>query len=311
MRTAPLLFQRTFYTLRCAKCYTTAPAQWRPLSILPDSSLPTFRTHAFEPSKPFLFPKGAFEHIPGTTRWFAEHSDQPGLQILNQEYLQQYGDTMLPIEYTTMQDAAAAIETNAEVIRGQPSFQRGLAPLSLFLSWVALATNTPTAPASSRLYIAQAPLSALPAALHNDFPIPDFVTQAGKGDIYDSSLWLGVAPTYTPLHRDPNPNLFVQLAGRKSVRLLDPSSGEAIFGRVRKAVGGCGDVKGAFRGEEMMNGKEREMLEDIIWGEGKFEELGLEAEVESGDGLFIPQGWWHSIKGIGNCVTGSVNWWFR
>ena len=120
-----------------------------------------------------------------------------------------------------------------------------------------------------------------------------------------------MAPTYTPLHRDPNPNLFVQLAGRKVVRLLSPSTGQAVFGHIKKIVGGREDEKGAFRGEEMMGGKERGVLEEVIWEKGKIEECGLEAEVESGDGLFIPKGWWHSIKGIGGGVTASANWWFR
>ena len=135
--------------------------------------------------------------------------------------------------------------------------------------------------------------------------------QAGKGDIYDSSLWLGVAPTYTPLHRDPNPNLFVQLAGRKTVRLLAPDTGEGVYERVKRAVGGQGDGKGVIRGEEMMKGKEREVLEDLVWGKRDVGEDGWEAVVEGGDGVFIPQGWWHSLKGPGEGVTGSVNWWFR
>jgi len=34
-------------------------------------------------------------------------------------------------------------------------------------------------------------------------------------------------------------------------------------------------------------------------------------EVSPGDALFIPKGWWHSIKSVGIGVTASVNWWFR
>ena len=123
-----------------------------------------------------------------------------------------------------------------------------------------------------------------------------------------------MAPTYTPLHRDPNPNLFVQLAGSKRVRLLEPAAGDAIYERVKLEVGQEGkEGSKAFRGEEMMKGKESEVLEKAVWfGEqGDGVEGGFETEVRAGDGLFIPQGWWHSIKGIGKGVTGSVNWWFR
>lgn len=166
--------------------------------------------------------------------------------------------------------------------------------------------------------------------MRDDVPTPDLVLRAGKGDVYDSSIWLGRAPTYTPLHRDPNPNLFVQLAGRKVVRILRPRDGDAVFARVQERIGGSASA--TMRGEEMMRGAEKRALEEEVWGEGLDEEgamQGFEAEVARGDGLFIPKGWWHSIKGVGEGMTGSVrgigcftlafvsniglqvNWWFR
>jgi len=68
-----------------------------------------------------------------------------------------------------------------------------------------------------------------------------------------------------------------------------------------------------MRGEEMMQGRERSVLEEVVWGEadGEAGEEGMEAELEAGDGMFVPLGWWHSIRGIGQGVTASVNWWFR
>lgn len=141
--------------------------------------------------------------------------------------------------------------------------------------------------------------------------MPDIVTKAGKGDIYSSSIWLGHAPTYTPLHRDPNPNLFVQLAGRKRVRMYKPQIGLSIFNAVQESIGGV--AKASMRGEEMMEGAEREALEDQVWKEdGAHAGECWEAEVGSGDGLFIPKGWWHSIRSAaGDGMIGSVNWWFR
>jgi len=146
--------------------------------------------------------------------------------------------------------------------------------------------------------------------MQNDLPTPDIVLHAGKGDVYASSIWLGQAPTYTPLHRDPNPNLFVQLAGVKQIRLFKPEIGRAIFAKVQERIGGRASA--TMRGEEMMQGMEREALEKEVWaGEGEFRAGAWEAEVESGDALFIPKGWWHSVKGVGEGMTGSVNWWFR
>jgi hypothetical protein len=133
---------------------------------------------------------------------------------------------------------------------------------------------------------------------------------AGRGDIYDTNLWIGLAPTYTPLHRDPNPNLFVQLAGTKIVRLFEPVVGADIFKRVQKEAGA--NASAVFRGDEMMKGQERELLENEVWGDKPCENtanraVGYEVQLGRGDGLFIPNGWWHSIKGVGEGITGSAS----
>lgn len=162
------------------------------------------------------------------------------------------------------------------------------------------------------IYLAQASLSDLPSSLLEDLPTPEIVLKAGKGDVYDTSIWLGQAPTYTPLHRDPNPNLFVQLAGRKQIRLFKPDLGNAIFHHVQASIGGAANA--TMRGAEMMEGAERLALEQAVWephSDAFWTAEGLQCEVGPGDGLFIPKGWWHSIKGIGQGMIGSVNWWFR
>ncbi|KUJ20339.1 Clavaminate synthase-like protein, partial [Mollisia scopiformis] len=158
------------------------------------------------------------------------------------------------------------------------------------------------------LYIAQAQLADLPLALQADLPTPRLVTEAGKGDIYDANLWMGIPPTYTPLHKDPNPNLFVQLASRKRVRLFSPRIGMEIFRAVQMRIGRSGE--GSLRGDEMMEGPERGELERAVWGEGGGDG-GFEGLVEAGDALFIPRGWWHSVKSEAEGVNASVNWWFR
>ena len=72
----------------------------------------------------------------------------------------------------------------------------------------------------------------------------------------------------------------------------------------------------------MMHGAERERLESAIWGTDEAtagEELmeskgadgdelnGWEGELEAGDALFIPMGWWHAVHGVGRGVTASVS----
>lgn len=71
--------------------------------------------------------------------------------------------------------------------------------------------------------------------------------------------------------------------------------------------------------EEMMAGKGRAALDAVVWDglainddeKAKDRVVGYEAVLDAGDGIFIPKGWWHGIKGVGHGIVGSVNWWFR
>lgn len=279
-----------------------------------------FRQLAFVPEKPLLItsPGGdyTFKTFPAATKWFVqakEAASQPRqyssierLQ-LNHSYLDQFNDTILP--YELIKPASQQLKTanptlnymlNALIADSDPdaTFHRFSAPLELFL----LAQES-----ISQLYIAQAQIFDLPKELREDLPTPNIVKQAGKGDIYDTNIWLGCPPTYTPLHKDPNPNLFVQLASRKEVRIFEPSTGREIFVQVQRQLGRNG--RESMRGAEMMEGKERELLDEAVWG--KDAKGGYTALVQPMDALFIPKGWWHSIKSVGDDVNASVNWWFR
>ncbi|KAF2207507.1 hypothetical protein CERZMDRAFT_23661, partial [Cercospora zeae-maydis SCOH1-5] len=262
-----------------------------PIPVLSDTTLETFRREAFEPGKPALFPRKHFEALPAVHRWFEKAKN--GRVALDIAYLSKFGATIVPLEITN----------NGQFVRVEQS-------LSFYLECVkASTTSTATIP-TARVYLAQASLADFPKALRDDVPTPDAVLHAGKGDVYGSSLWIGQAPTYTPLHRDPNPNVFVQLAGKKRIRCFAPHIGHAIFARVQEQIGGS--AVATMRGEEMMEGDEKEALEKEVWqSEGSHMEHCFEAEVDSGDGLYIPKGYWHSVKGEGNGIVGSVNWWFR
>jgi hypothetical protein len=281
----------------------------RPVPTLPDDTLETFRQHAFEPALPALLPRGCQSHIPAVTKWFlpADHGTTSKAQ-LNRPYLSKSGNSLVPLEITNNGDFIRIENTMRFflefVYASDSSFKLTSEPDPFYLD--SSAHEVP----SATIYIAQASLPDLPKRMRDDLPTPELVLTAGKGDVYDSSIWLGQAPTYTPLHKDPNPNLFVQLAGRKCVRLYAPKAGNRIFSEVQEMIGGSGTA--SMRGEEMMQGEERRVLEKVVWGDERDEgPEGWEAELESGDALFIPKGWWHSVKGLGEGINGSVNWWFR
>ena len=296
-----------------------------------------FRYEAFIPEKPILIsptedgtPSSATigalsSSMPAALKWFDPAVDPESrlsshATTASKPYLSPFGATILPYEYifdnahTNIthhgignQEIHGSSQEVSETLNklsagsADGAFHRFYAPLSLFLEACTLKPGP-------RLYIAQAQISDLPKELQDDLPIPRVVKQAGIGDVYDSNLWMGIPPTYTPLHRDPNPNLFVQIAGSKRVRIFMPGMGASIFRNVQQMIGQSSSS--VFRGEEMMTGSERDALDEVVWGQS-VQNGGIEIIVSSGDALFIPKGWWHSLKSTGTDITASVNWWFR
>jgi hypothetical protein len=301
-----------------------------------------FRDRAFLPEKPVLIStrngskfSSAYirlpnQSLPAAYKWFCTEAANNGVEsvkpspalALSQQYLSAFGDTILPYElHISSKDEftrpwlrkKGAVPENGDVAflanmlenSEGTTFHRFYAPLSLFLEACRLHTGSHRL---ERLYIAQAQIADLPKQLQDDLPTPRLVKEAGKGDVYDANIWMGIPPTYTPLHKDPNPNLFVQLGSSKRVRIFRPQVGRAIFFEVEQKIGQYSSP--CFRGDEMMEGPERDALDKSVWGEAATKE-GLEATVGPGDALFIPKGWWHSIKSIGTDLNASVNWWFR
>lgn len=309
------------------------------ITALKEFNIISFQIGHFQLGVPTKLPRVL---LPAQSRWFVPFkatdlnrrvSQSPSPLKLNEEYFRGLPDVQVPLERTQLHADAK-----------RHAFERLTAPLSVFTLW----TNSKLAERSSgdaSLYLAQCDLSSLPKELQDDLPTPDVASKAGKGDIYASSLWMGIPPTKTPLHKDPNPNLLVQLAGTKRVRMIPPQAGRAVYEHTRRL---CAEADGAgqsalsgasMRGEEMMVGLERDILEDFMWDDdsSRIEQdapviSGLETSLQDGEGVFIPKGWWHSVRGMGERGDGinasvsrssnhdftkarhsfnQVNWWFR
>jgi len=246
----------------------------------------------FNPDSPARFKK-SFRDLPAISKWFirtepdAKRTETPQLDM---DYLKPFGAMSVPLEYTG---------TAAD---GTPTFERFEGSFLRLLKHI----RGPII-GDARLYLAQHNLADLPEALREDVPTPEILKQLGKGDVYGSSLWMGRPPTRTPLHRDPNPNLFMQLCGKKLVRLFRPEVGKELYEKVRADVGADGTAN--MRGEEMMQGKELEVMEDAVWQDtrgGYTNVKGQEILLKSGDALYIPLGWWHAVHGVGEGPNVSV-----
>lgn len=285
------------FTKLSARLYSSGKERFRAIEALEylDNTRKLSIPH-FDANKPTVF-KSAFQDYPAIKKWFTSNNDSPGHpQQLNVAYLEKYGDAFVPLEVTRRSPNSAQNTT----------FDRIEAPFSLLLAHMSA-----TEEQDVRLYLAQHLLEDLPTPMKQDLPTPvDFLAELkSRGDIYASSLWMGKPPTRTPLHRDPNSNLFVQLAGKKMVRMMRPEVGRGVFERVRQRVRGGGGGAN-IRGEEMMQGGEMEGLETAVWGdqEDVLEGIeGWEVTVTSGDALYVPLGWWHAVRGVGEGANASVS----
>lgn len=302
-----------------------------PLPLISDPStfatLPTQNHHHYHPS-PCAFPQGYFtSHIPAITQWFLPPSSNPstttptttspncGLKIWSfsstlHTLADANPDLLVPIEATFHPPAT----TDKKPTSMHTKFSQTYLPLSLFLTYL-LSPRSPNLPS---MYLAQhhiPPHHPLRDALT---PPPPLVPARMVGD---PTLWLGSAVSATsPLHRDPRPNLFVQMAGRKRVVLFEPKQGETVMGELL----GNEAARKRLRGEEMMEGFERAKVDGWVWGFPEIAQVqqqeehkscdntvevnldhdqgrrifGYEIEVGSGDGIYIPKGWWHAVRAV-------------
>lgn len=329
----PRACRRAAMTTLQVRAVDLAPAPYDRVDIA------QFREKAFGPARPLFFKADdrplSQTFIPAASKWFEAGHGTSGASF--SPYMEQFAHHLFPYELISPQLS----EKDGVIVDSVKQFLNWLTassnPMDAVLAGIVHSALPPSTDSDAqfcsieapfllllkaveynklqdasikKLYIAQSQLVELPPPLREDLPAPRIVKETGKGDIYNSSIWMGVEPTYTPLHRDPNPNLFCQLHSSKTVRLMPPKSGEALYRQIQTKLGRAGNSR--IRDSGMMEGPESVMMNAAVWGEGGAEDV-VEAQLEPGDALFIPLGWWHSIKSIhrDGRLNASVNWWFR
>ncbi|EPQ27742.1 uncharacterized protein PFL1_04879 [Pseudozyma flocculosa PF-1] len=158
-------------------------------------------------------------------------------------------------------------------------------------------------------YMAQYDLLSLSPSLSSDAP-PLPHTRAGpRGDReqWRSNLWIGPGCTFTPIHRDPYHNLFVQIVGRKRIHVFPPSAHSSLY-LFKEGPQQNTSVIHSERPLRTDGADDMHRLFPLV-------EKALGAthtavvDVGPGDAVFIPQGWFHCVASLETSV--SVNWWFR
>lgn len=279
------------------------PPTYTPLPLLPPTAITPTTLSPTPPSTPCLFPRGHFTpHLPAIRTWFTPPTRTTPIWTLS--------PTLPTLAQSPPLDTfLVPIEATATTSSPSPSttFLQSHLPLPLFLSH--LSAPPPPSPRSpiQGIYLAQYPLPPTHPlrAFFPPPPPPPIPPRAAA----DPTLWLGTAASAaSPLHCDPRGNVFVQLAGRKRVVLFAPGVGKGVLSALLGGGGNQG-ARGVGMGEERMGGEGRRVVDAWVWGGGG--DLvagggpggergieGYEVELGSGDGIFIPKGWWHAVRAV-------------
>ena len=82
---------------------------WRPVTVLEDARLESFRRDAFHVQRPVLMPPRQFTYLPAVTKWFKSCS---GAFQLDYTYLRRFGDAVVPLELSTISTSNIVDEEN-------------------------------------------------------------------------------------------------------------------------------------------------------------------------------------------------------
>ncbi|MFN7835533.1 MAG: cupin-like domain-containing protein [Burkholderiaceae bacterium] len=108
-----------------------------------------------------------------------------------------------------------------------------------------------------------------------------------------NSSWIGPANARTGLHYDLLDNIAVQIRGRKRFYLLAPGSIEAI-----DAVSAKYDAWAKLSNVDAAIG----LRLNEAHTEKPLKNQAFQVELEPGDVLYIPAGWWHEVVNLTPCI---------
>lgn len=146
---------------------------------------------------------------------------------------------------------------------------------------------------STHIYLAQHNLYEIPSILE-DVNTPK-ICETGKGHLYKVNIWLGgVDGVKSPCHYDPFSNILCQVFGTKHVILFHPDQSENLYpalGTIQKNT-------------SLVDFSNPDLVKHPLFEKA----IGYEANLNPGDGLFIPYKWWHYCQT--NSLSCSVNFWW-
>ncbi|KAG0045902.1 hypothetical protein BGZ83_008893 [Gryganskiella cystojenkinii] len=165
----------------------------------------------------------------------------------------------------------------------------------------------------------------VPVSLYNDLEIPTLLdslslpkesTDVAKAPNKDlMRIWVSLAGATTPLHYDRCHGILIQLVGRKrfvvfsheETNLLYPYdglSGPKHASKIR-GLGHCFPFKGQDKGDTHLIENQEALLER--WPRVKKASAWV-IDLEPGDALYTPPGFWHEVTSVDHSVSVTVAW---
>jgi hypothetical protein len=127
------------------------------------------------------------------------------------------------------------------------------------------------------------------APLRDDLCPPDYLVDTRSRRYGGVKLWMGGAHTVTPLHHDEHSILFMQIFGRKRVKLIPPFDSPRLYVRER------------FYSE--VDPENVDLTRHPLFAQASVAEV----ELDPGDLLFIPVGWWHHVRSLQPSITATYS----
>ncbi|KAL1500521.1 hypothetical protein AB1Y20_013177 [Prymnesium parvum] len=145
-------------------------------------------------------------------------------------------------------------------------------------------------------YAAQLRLkSVLPTLYRDTHPPPSLLAALGVPWRSAPSAYIGCS-SRTPIHFDLLENLFCMVRGRKRIQIWHPAHGKTL------CPGGGGEL--LFSNINLTTMDEA-MHPDFV----RASQLAHVVELEAGDALYLPCGWWHAISSTQGSKCISISYW--
>ncbi len=168
------------------------------------------------------------------------------------------------------------------------SFSQQLMPFGAFLRQHVLGKSDTIG------YLAQTELLQQVPALLQDLVVPDYCAMGSAPTVKPAiNAWLGPAGTVSPLHTDPQHNVFVQVAGSKALLLHPASENARLYAE-----------EGLMNNTSQVDAADPDLARFPKYAEAR----GWLAVVEAGDAVFIPHMCWHYVTSLQ--PSWSLSFWF-